>query len=381
MIALGERIKQLRASDGRTQEALAQALGVTAQAVSRWEKGICYPDMEMVPAIANYFGVSIDRLFGYDNERERKERDLIERINALNARNAGVDVCMDECIALAREALCEFPSSEGLTLALASVLFNAGYVRYGEHHLDDEEGYGVYDIARHRGYAEWQEAVKLYERLLPTLEDGPARCQAVRELSQLYKNLGLRDKALALADTAPDLEGSKPLLRLKAYDGKDAVRAAGQALVTLLHSSAELIARIVLADGNLAPQEAADALKGAVGLFDQACPQDYGDEAGLMACLEMLRSYYLWRAGDRDGAFLALDHAGDLAKGFDALSGGNHTTPILRLVGEGSAPKDSAFSAELPNLWPWWDVREQVEVKAEITKDPRWRAWVRKVKA
>ena len=89
MIALGERIKQLRASDGRTQEALAQALGVTAQAVSRWEKGICYPDMEMVPAIANYFGVSIDRLFGYDNERERKERDLIERINALNARNAG----------------------------------------------------------------------------------------------------------------------------------------------------------------------------------------------------------------------------------------------------------------------------------------------------
>ena len=54
MIVLGERIKELRQRDGRTQEALAVELGVTAQAVSRWEKGICYPDMELIPSIANF---------------------------------------------------------------------------------------------------------------------------------------------------------------------------------------------------------------------------------------------------------------------------------------------------------------------------------------
>ncbi|MBQ1565620.1 MAG: helix-turn-helix transcriptional regulator [Clostridia bacterium] len=48
MIRLGERIRELRLRDGRTQEALAGKLGVTAQAISRWEKGICYPDMEPV---------------------------------------------------------------------------------------------------------------------------------------------------------------------------------------------------------------------------------------------------------------------------------------------------------------------------------------------
>ncbi|MBR2599363.1 MAG: helix-turn-helix transcriptional regulator, partial [Erysipelotrichaceae bacterium] len=63
---LGKRIRELRNRDGRTQEVLAEELGVTAQAVSRWEKGICYPDMEIIPSIANYFGVSIDELFGYD---------------------------------------------------------------------------------------------------------------------------------------------------------------------------------------------------------------------------------------------------------------------------------------------------------------------------
>ena len=108
MIQLGERIKELRQRDGRTQETLANALGVTAQAVSRWEKGICYPDMGMIPSIANYFGVSIDELFGYDNERSKKIDALAERIRTMIAENNGVDVSMDDCITLAREALISY---------------------------------------------------------------------------------------------------------------------------------------------------------------------------------------------------------------------------------------------------------------------------------
>ncbi|MBQ1757819.1 MAG: helix-turn-helix transcriptional regulator, partial [Erysipelotrichaceae bacterium] len=50
MMELGKRIRELRNRDGRTQEVLAEELGVTAQAVSRWEKGICYPDMEIIPS-------------------------------------------------------------------------------------------------------------------------------------------------------------------------------------------------------------------------------------------------------------------------------------------------------------------------------------------
>ena len=109
MIQLGERIKELRQRDGRTQETLANALGVTAQAVSRWEKGICYPDMGMIPSIANYFGVSIDELFGYDNERSKKIDALAEHIRTMIAENNGVDVSMDDCITLARESADRIP--------------------------------------------------------------------------------------------------------------------------------------------------------------------------------------------------------------------------------------------------------------------------------
>lgn len=75
---IGTKIKELRRRDGRTQEALAEALGVTNQAVSRWESGGSYPDMEIVPAIANYFHVSIDELFGYQNDREERIKRILE---------------------------------------------------------------------------------------------------------------------------------------------------------------------------------------------------------------------------------------------------------------------------------------------------------------
>ena len=59
---LGNNIRQLRRRNKKTQEALAEALGVTSQAVSRWESGGSYPDMNLIPSIANFFGVSINCL-------------------------------------------------------------------------------------------------------------------------------------------------------------------------------------------------------------------------------------------------------------------------------------------------------------------------------
>ena len=212
---LGMKIRELRKRDERTQEMLAEALGVTSQAVSRWESGGSYPDMEIIPSIANYFGVSIDELFGYDNERAQKIDKLATRINEMNAENNGEDVNIDECIALAHAAMVEFPGNERIMQCLASVLFNAGYVRYGEFHLINDEGYGVYDVDRHRNYTEWSEAVALYEKLLNTLKAGEERNKVVKDLTQLYLNVGERDKAMAIADSAPSIYQSKEFLRYR----------------------------------------------------------------------------------------------------------------------------------------------------------------------
>lgn len=75
MNSIGSTIKCLRKAMGVTQDEMAQKLGVTYQAVSKWENDITQPDIMMIPALATYFGVSIDELFGYKlNVMTDKER-------------------------------------------------------------------------------------------------------------------------------------------------------------------------------------------------------------------------------------------------------------------------------------------------------------------
>lgn len=60
---IGNNIKQLRQQNNLTQAYIAEKLGVTCQAVSRWENNWSSPDIELLPKIAGVLGVSIDTLF------------------------------------------------------------------------------------------------------------------------------------------------------------------------------------------------------------------------------------------------------------------------------------------------------------------------------
>ncbi len=73
MIDIGAKIKSLRLSHSMTQEQLAQKLGVSAQAVSKWEGGTNLPDIQLLPDLSVIFGITIDSLFDMTDER-RMER-------------------------------------------------------------------------------------------------------------------------------------------------------------------------------------------------------------------------------------------------------------------------------------------------------------------
>ena len=306
---LGQKIRELRRRDGRTQEALAEAIGVTSQAVSRWEANGGYPDMEMIPSIANYFGVSIDELFGYNNERAKRIDELVTRIDTMNFQNNGVNINIDECIVLARNALIEFPGNEKLMLCLASVLYNAGYVRYGEYHLSDADGYDVLDVERHRTYAEWKEAISLYEKLLKTIENGPLRHRAVCELTQLYLNVGEHTRALELIETAPNIFGSKEFLKANATDGKKRAEAYGEGLLQVVYACSWLMVCTVIAyEQNMSLADKVQSLRGSIDIFRIVCADgNCGRHHGYIARVYTLLSLYLWLDGKKDEAFEALD--------------------------------------------------------------------------
>ena len=62
MSSLGSRINEYRRQRNITQEQLADAMGVTSQAVSKWENDISCPDISILPQLADFFSVSMDRL-------------------------------------------------------------------------------------------------------------------------------------------------------------------------------------------------------------------------------------------------------------------------------------------------------------------------------
>lgn len=69
---IGRKIKDFRIVKGVTQETLAQELGVTAQAVSRWENNAAMPDITLLPALSIYFGVHIDDFFELSDEAQQE---------------------------------------------------------------------------------------------------------------------------------------------------------------------------------------------------------------------------------------------------------------------------------------------------------------------
>lgn len=74
-LRMGATITRRRKENGLTQEALANRLGVTNQAVSKWEGDVCCPDIQLLPVLADALGLSLDALFGRETpEPPKKER-------------------------------------------------------------------------------------------------------------------------------------------------------------------------------------------------------------------------------------------------------------------------------------------------------------------
>lgn len=83
---IGDNIRKLRKEKGMLQKDLAKALNVTKAAVSSWEINRTSPDDDMKKAIADFFGVSILKLYEYDDSQDLStdEAELIDMFRRLN---------------------------------------------------------------------------------------------------------------------------------------------------------------------------------------------------------------------------------------------------------------------------------------------------------
>ncbi|MBQ2766236.1 MAG: helix-turn-helix transcriptional regulator, partial [Clostridia bacterium] len=119
-VKIGSIIKKLRTENNITQDTLATAIGVTPQAISRWESEGGYPDIELLPLLADFFSVSTDELLGYKlSEREEQLTDIkmeMERLAEVGS--------IEERVAYARNAYARYPNDYDVRDNLAVCLYH-----------------------------------------------------------------------------------------------------------------------------------------------------------------------------------------------------------------------------------------------------------------
>lgn len=237
-IKIGNIIRELRRRDSRKQEDLANALGVTCQAVSRWEANKGYPDIEMIPAIANFFHVSIDELFGYDGDRERKISDILEE--SQRAINSNED--LTNCVEMLREAVEEFPADYRLLINLGFALHVHGWRMHGlKGRIGAGSDYGTVDTDHASRNSYWQEAMKVFEKLLKIKDSFPEKDAVILIMVADYSKMGQFDKAKELAEKQNSVYVSRECLMIHATESEERDRYLGEAIISVMNELKNLI--------------------------------------------------------------------------------------------------------------------------------------------
>lgn len=272
---LGTKIRTLRQRDGRTQDALAEALGVSAQAVSRWESGGSYPDMETIPAIANYFHISIDELFGYNNDREKKINSIVESAKKGLTPQGFVlyEGCLSEDvfkhIEMLRAASEEFPNEPRILGLLAQALMMWGIHVHGmKIELNETTGIMEDDEQHYAQNIFWQEAIEAYEKTLKAELSTEEREKMIQQLTPLYCRMGQYDKAKALANAQNSIAVSRELMLAMATKGEENARYRSEAILGLIVNLEWSIREGVALNTKISKEEHKDLLLVLIRLYE-----------------------------------------------------------------------------------------------------------------
>jgi len=174
---IGNKIKELRKQRGITQEQLASSIGVSFQAVSKWENNITLPDITLAPLLAAYCGISMDELFEFN----------------LKEIEAAVDAIVDEAYkyresdpqksrSILKEGLCQYPDNE---ILLNNLLYVLDYTK------DPDE------------------TITIASSLIERTNQPDIKYDALRFLAYAYKVKGDLKSAEAAIDQIPEIYFTK----------------------------------------------------------------------------------------------------------------------------------------------------------------------------
>lgn len=301
------KIKSLRKSLDLTQEEFAERLGMSSQAVSKWETGTAMPDISMFPILANFFGVTTDELLGVDiSRREERIREIISEGNRLYRQWKQA-----ELVEHYRGAVLQYPGEDELWFQLAWSLNQAqGVTRSREE-----------DIA---------ESIRIFKSILDRTKDVKLINKAYAQLVHLYHSLGEDNAALEWAEKLPSLTQCRQLVitHLGLHKGAEQVewnQAIMESyvfyLLELMHAHADV--GYQNPDTPLSLEDRIGVLDQIIGLLDLLYGQHkFGWHYEVYECHRMAAALHLL-AGDENAALDRLEKAISAAEKFERYEDSN----------------------------------------------------------
>ena len=192
-IHLGRVLSENRRRKGVTQDELAEFMGVSKAAVSKWETESTYPDILLLPRLAAYFDMSIDELMGYEPQMDREEIRKTHRMLSEKFTTHPFEAALEHCRKYAREYYSCYP----LVFQVGSLMVN--HVMMAQ---TPEEGEQVI-----------KEAVQLFRRVKEGTDDPGLGKEALHMEAYCLLQLRLPEEVLELLKEEPHVTSNpEPLL-------------------------------------------------------------------------------------------------------------------------------------------------------------------------
>ena len=191
MLYIAENLKSLRKGKDLTQEEVAEILGVSPQSVSKWERGDTYPDITLLPALANFYATSVDALIGMGKINDTQTRNAVFTNAQKHWRCGDINASID----VYSEALKTFPNDKGIMSDLAMALALEG------------------------GTDKINQAIVLCERVLSGNSGEKVHHTTRAALCFIYLKAGLKEKAVAVAKNLPHVRESREVI-MKQVEGE-----------------------------------------------------------------------------------------------------------------------------------------------------------------
>ena len=194
---LAEHLKMLRKEKGVSQEKLAEYLGVSYQAVSKWENGVTSPDISLLPDISRYFGITVDALLQAEVIDQEKLLEEYSREAEELFRNGK----REEIIPVWQEAYQKMPNNPAVKEMLMSTYFDTDKVKYQKEIIEL--------------------GTELYALQSDPVTDSYYKGQAIEQIARTYYANGNVSKAKEWVQKAYSIMHSQEMMFMQIEDNEE----------------------------------------------------------------------------------------------------------------------------------------------------------------